>query len=150
MARWSRQQDDVLWEHGHEGVERCAEIIGERFGVVRTAEAVRRHAYRIGAPVIVYEICPTCGRKVDYLGRYGVCNACRARDLADAQRRKRDELLAEIRTSRTGGDVREAEREYARERQANARLRRKHGLPADKGKTRSGDSVKSVTRLSNA
>ena len=130
MPKWSRQQDDVLWEHGHEGAERCAEIIKGRYGISRTPSAVKRHAYRIGAPIFRYEICPGCGRKVDHLGKQGVCYACRQGELADEARRRNDEIRAEIRANQSRAERRKAERGYNRERQANARLRRKHGLPA--------------------
>lgn len=132
MTRWSRQQDDVLWEHGHEGAERCAAIIWHRYGVARTPEAVKRHAYRIGAPMWRYEICPECGGKVDHLGPDGLCAVCRKRSLAERKRRERDALLAEIRANQSPGALGKAEREYAKERQALSRLRRKYGIPSER------------------
>ena len=125
MARWSRQQDEVLWEHGHEGAERCADIIGHRFGIARTAEAVRRHAYRIGAPMFRYEICPQCGGKFQYLGKSGVCNACRKRELAEVQRRRKYAIQAEMRVNHSSEYSRDAEREYMRERKAVSDLQKK-------------------------
>lgn len=132
MAKWSRRQDDVLWEHGNEGAERCAEIIERRFGVRRTPDAVKRHAYRIGAPIYRFEICPSCGGKFDHLGPDGICAPCHKRSKAEDERRKRDAILAEIRANQSPGALGKAEREYAKERQANSRLRRKHGIPASR------------------
>ena len=142
-------QDSVLWEHGHEGAERCADIIRHRYGVARTPEAVRRHAYRIGAPMYRYEVCPECGGKFDHLGPDGICHQCRQHELAEGQRRKRDAILAEIRANQSAEERRKAEREYEKERQANSRLRRKYGVPA-RAKDGSGDSVGIVTQMSNA
>ena len=129
MPRWSRQQDSVLWEHGHEGAERCADIIRFRFGVSRTPDAVRRHAYRIGAPIFKYEVCPECGGKYQALEKSGVCYKCWKHELAERQRRNRDAILDEIRANQSAEERRKAEREYDRERKANSVLRRKHGIP---------------------
>ena len=125
MPRWTRLQDSVLWEHGHEGPERCADIIRHRYGVARTPEAVRRHAYRIGAPIICYEICPSCGGKFDHLGREGICYGCRQRELAKAARRENDLIRAEIRANQSAIERRKAEREFEAARAERARLRRK-------------------------
>lgn len=126
MPRWSKLQDAVLWEHGHEGAERCAAIIGHRFGVARTPEAVRRHAYRIGAPIIAYEVCPRCGARVDHLSPHGTCYACSRRELAEAQRCRNDALRAELRANAPDGAAgRKADREYAAERAKAHRLRKR-------------------------
>ena len=115
-------------EHGHEGAERCAAAMRHRFGVARTPEAVRRHAYRIGAPIFEFEICPSCGGKFDHLGRDGTCYQCHQKALAEQERRKGDEIRAEIRRNNSDAERRKAEREYERERARNSRLRRKHGI----------------------
>ena len=125
MPRWSRRQDEVLWEHGHEGAEACAAIIESRFGVARTVEAVRRHAYRIGAPIFAYEVCPECGGKVDHLGRDGTCYRCSMRKLAEAQRRRNDAIRREIMANSSREGRRKAEREYDAARAEATRLRRK-------------------------
>ena len=129
MPRWSRLQDSYLMEHGHEGAERVAEGMRRRFGVERTPEAVRRHAYRIGAPIFQYEVCPSCGGKFDHLGKDGICYQCHQRRLAEAERRKADAIRAEIRRNQSEAERRKAEREYERERAKTSRLRRKHGIP---------------------
>ena len=128
MPRWSKLQDEVLWEHGHEGAERCAAIIRNRYGVARTPDAVKRHAYRIGAPIIQHEICPRCGTRVAYLGPYGVCYACRQKEHADEQRAEHRAILAEIRNERSCDAARDAERDYNKWRKANSRLRQKYGI----------------------
>ena len=124
MPRWSRLQDEYLWEHCNEGAERIAKSMRARFGVARTAEAVRRHAYRIGAPLVVYEICPECGAKVDHVCRSGMCYRCTQLSNAEAQRRRNDELRAQLRAN-AERDVRRAEREYDAARAEASRLRRK-------------------------
>ena len=120
MPRWSRRQDEYLMEHCNEGPERIAAAMRRRFGVARTPEAVRRHAYRIGAPLVVYEICPECGGKHEHLVR-GVCYQCNQRRLAERQRAVRDEIAA----NQSPDSRRRAEREYERERAKTSRLRRK-------------------------
>lgn len=145
MTRWSRRQDAVLWEHGHEGAEECADIIRRRFGVARTPEAVRRHAYRIGAPMRRYEICPECGRKTDELCRDGLCPVCHEYAGAEGQRRFRQEVVeAEIAVRRTE-EYRTARREHAKERKATSTLCRKHGVPGKRARSRNGDSIENVT-----
>lgn len=125
MQRWTRLQDAVLWEHGHEGAERCADIIRHRYGVARTPEAVKRHAYRIGAPMVRYEICPACGGKHPYLGRDGLCHACHNELKAEEQRRRNDELRAELRRAESAEERRRAERGYDAARAEATRLRRR-------------------------
>ena len=125
MPRWSRLQDEYLMEHCNEGVERVADAMRHRFGVSRTPEAVRRHAYRIGAPVVEYEICPRCGGKHDHLGREGICYQCRQRELAEAQRNRNEELRREINDNNSKKSRRRAEREYEAARAEASRLRRK-------------------------
>ena len=141
-------QDEVLWEHGHEGAERCAAIIRNRYGVARTPEAVKRHAYRIGAPIVQYEICPRCGSRVQHLGPHGVCYPCRQAEHAEEQRAENRAILAEIRGERDGEAARNAERDYEKWRKVNSRLRKKHGI--EPRRKRYGGSAKDVTEMSNA
>lgn len=129
MPRWSRQQDEYLWEHCNEGPEKVAAAMRRRFGVARSPEAVRRHAYRIGAPLVEYEICPHCGGKYDHLGRDGVCYGCRQRELAEEQRRRNKALRDEIRANQSPQERRKAEREYDAARAEASRLRRKLRFP---------------------
>lgn len=125
MPRWSRQQDEYLQEHCNDGPERIAADMRRRFGVARTPEAVRRHAYRIGVPVVQYEICPQCGGKHDHLMYSGVCYLCNQRNLAAGSRDENARLRAEIRRNGSRPERRKAEREYEAARQETARLRRK-------------------------
>lgn len=125
MPRWSRQQDEYLMEHCHEGAERVADAMRHRFGVSRTPEAVRRHAYRIGAEIIAYEICPQCGGKYEHLLRTGVCYQCNQRNRAEEQRRRNRSLRDELRANDSERERRKAEREYEAARAEAARLRRK-------------------------
>lgn len=124
MSRWSTLQEQVLWEHGNEGADRCAAIIRNLYGVSREPEAVRRHAYRIGAPMLRYEICPDCGRKVKSLTREGVCRVCHQRQLADRQRERNARLMREIARS-DEAEYEAARREYDRLRQQFHRESRK-------------------------
>ena len=123
MPKWSKLQDEVLWEHGNEGARRCADIIRHRYGVARTPEAVRRHAYRIGAPIIEYAICSGCGSKARKLDDENLCPVCHQRKLADECKERNRAVINEINMQLKALDT--ARREYDRERQRTARLRRK-------------------------
>lgn len=125
MPRWSRRQDEYLLEHCNEGPERIAAAMRNRFGISRTPEAVRRHAYRIGVPIVEYEICPECGRKVDHIGHHGMCYACSREKLAAEQRARNDALRAEIKRNNSAEERRKAERAYDAARAEATRLRRK-------------------------
>ena len=124
MSRWSREQDEYLLEHAHEGLERVQADMRRRFGVARTPEAIRRHAYRIGAPLVRYEQCPECGRKVDHLV-HGLCYACNQHLLAETHRAKAEALRAEVERNSSLAERRRAEREVEREKARASRLRRK-------------------------
>lgn len=126
MTKWSTLQERVLWENGHEGAEKCAAIIWNRYGIARSAEAVRRHAYRIGAPIIRYEICPECGRKVKTLTREDVCRVCHQRMLADRQRERNARILHEL-SQPDDEEYETARREYDRLRQQHHREKPRKG-----------------------
>lgn len=125
MPRWTAAQDEVLMLHGHEGAERCAAIMRHRFGVRRTPDAVKRHAYRIGAPMVRYEICVTCGGKTDSADADGNCPICHVKALTERRRAETERIRDEIRRSGKSSEGYEAaNREYARARQEGSRLRR--------------------------
>ena len=121
MTRWSKQQDDVLWEHGNEGAERCAAIIGNRYGVARTPEAVRRHAYRIGAPIVRFEICVGCGGKASRVDDEGLCRTCHQKRVTELYRQRAERARAGIDSD---DGLAAARREYDALRQ---RVRRERG-----------------------
>lgn len=133
------EQERILFEYGSHGAKYCAEIIARRFHVFRSAEATQRHAYRIGAPMVVYETCNECGRTVKRLNRLsGLCPVCNAHKLwleAVEEERRIIEKLG-------GGEDDEAykreKRRYDAQRRKNARLRE-----------RCGDSVGLSKKMSN-
>ena len=122
MTKWTPQQDGVLWEHGNEGAERCADIIRRRYGVARTPEAVRRHAYRIGAPIIEYHVCVGCGAMARSVDEEGLCAACHQRRLTEEYRMRSARIKRDFEEVDRGFDA--ARREYDRERQRKSRRRR--------------------------
>ncbi len=108
--KWTPEQDEFLEAHANKGAEWCAREMFARFGVLRSREAVWRHAYRIGASMRRYEICPSCGREVMQLkGGSGLCRACHMHELAEKSRELRDGIEKSI-------SEREDEREYERNR----------------------------------
>ena len=126
MAKWSREQNAILEQWCNHGPEKCAEVIRERFGVKHSPEAVRKHANRIGIPMVRYEPCPRCGRAVKHLTEYGICLACHQRELANGQKEYRRILLREIEGE--CDDIKEAKRSHARIRKANSRLAKKYNV----------------------
>ena len=123
MPTWSKQQEDVLWEHGNEGPRSCADIIRRRYGVARTPEAVRRHAYRIGAPIVEYEICVGCGGKTRSADDEGLCRACHQRRVADEYKARSSAIRRELEEEAV--EAERARREYDRERKRASRERGK-------------------------
>lgn len=128
--KWTKEQDEILMECGNHGPDECAEIIYARTGRRHTVEAVRRHAYRIGASLVVYSICPGCGKKAAKVNKHdGLCRTCHERELAQEQRRINSKLRAEIAALDSEDEYRRAVSEHAKVRQENSRLCRKYGLP---------------------
>lgn len=119
MPTWTCEQERVLFEHGNQGAEYCASLIARRFHVKRTPEATERHANRIGAPMVIYETCPECGRLVRKLNRLsGLCEECNSKRLASKWADIRKQLEEEI------DDDGAARKAYQRERAAVCRLRK--------------------------
>lgn len=123
MTRWSVRQDEYLREHCNEGAEAIAAAMRHRFGVSRSPEAVRRHAYRIGVPMVRYEVCVGCGGKARYLDAEGMCRACHQRRVTDAYRMRKRRLQEEFDMARR--DFEDARRESDRLRQQARRERRR-------------------------
>lgn len=106
--KWTTKQDAYLEAHAHKGAEWCAREMAREFGVRRSAESVRRHAYRIGASMRIHEVCPICGRDVPRLkDGSGLCRACHMRERSARTRELRDGLE---RTFQEQQDEREYER----------------------------------------
>ena len=104
-------------EHGHDGAGECARIIYAKFGVKRTPEAVRRHAYRIGAPIIAFRICTECGGKTRKPDEDGRCPTCHQKALAERYRLRNTAIVMEIRELESGRCFADARRDYDRARQ---------------------------------
>lgn len=120
---WTEEQDDVLREFGSYGAAECARIIDRRFKVRRSTEAVRRHAYRIGASIIQFRICSGCGNKARKFYKDGLCPTCHQKELAERQKRENTVLIKEIKLSESGEEFNRAKREYDKARQQNHRIR---------------------------
>lgn len=149
MTKWSAEQDEFLREHGNEGAERCAALMRHRFGVARTPEAVRRHAYRAGIPIIRYELCQRCGKAVRQLGGDGLCRVCHYRRLADEQRAFNREVVAELRDQAREEEYAQVRKEYQNARQQTSRLCKKNRVKNRKERVY-GDSAKCHEEMSQA
>lgn len=127
--RWTVEQERILFEHGNRGAKYCAELIARRYHVRRTPEATRRHAYRIGIPMAIYETCHECGRAVKKLNRRsGLCPPCHAHKLWLAAVEEEQEIITNL---RKGGEddaaYKREKRRYDAQRQKNSRLRKQCG-----------------------
>lgn len=124
---WTVEQEQVLRDYGSLGAERCREIIGEECGIWRSVDATQRHAYRIGADITSWEVCPHCGRRVKRLSdRDGLCPICVQREAAEQHRRYYQWLLDE----ESRREFEEAKREHERVRKQSSGYAKKHGLPS--------------------
>ncbi len=122
---WTFEQEQILREYGNLGAEECRKMIFRRTGVLRSVESTKRHAYRIGAPLIKYEICPSCGRKVRKLKPSGLCTVCNERYLAQKQRELVSKLEQQLKEDTSSHEYVNAKHEYDQARKAASRLRSK-------------------------
>lgn len=132
--RWTDEQDEVLYTYGSLGVAECRRILADEFGIDRSEEAIRRHAYRIGASVIEYETCIGCGLRVRSVNREGLCRACNLRRLVDTNREYNERLKRELRENEKqeeSDEYRHAKRDYNAVKQQNSRLRKRIGRCGD-------------------
>ena len=127
--RWTTGQEEVLREHGHEGVLAVQRALIRECGAERSVGAIQAHASRIRVSLRVLEVCPCCGAAGARLNRQsGMCPRCTL-EAHVAEERAFSELLAlEAAGCEEGPELEAARREYARLRQANSRTRRRHGL----------------------
>lgn len=149
MTKWSKAQDELLREFGNRGAEYCAAALRNRFGISRTPEAVRRHAYRVGISIIRYETCPRCGRAVSTVGADGLCGLCHQRRLAEEQKAFNASILAELRNQDREREIAEVRKDYQNARQQTSRICRKYGI-RNRKERRYGDFEKCHTETSHA
>ena len=124
--KWTIAQENILRLYGHRGVKFCRDYIHKVFGVYRSIEATQRHASRIKALMIVYEICPECGRAAKKLNRNtGVCEACNYERLWKEQVEEEQRIIRDLQKGGAENAVLQAKRRYDAQRQKVSRLRRK-------------------------
>lgn len=123
MPKWTEEQEELLLKYAALGYEKCRKLIYRETGVLRSFEATKRHAYRIGAINRFLE-CPRCGRHVKKLIRTtGLCRVCNQKELTLQAKRKRIAIEEEVRRTQKQEqqDFKKARREYERTRRANTR-----------------------------
>lgn len=126
---WTTGQDNTLREVGHLGVEFAVAELARRHGAVRSPHAVQAHASRIRVSLRNREVCPGCGAVGVRLNRQsGMCKRCTVQAHVEEERAFNELLELETTGCEEGPEVDAARREYARLRQRNSRLIRKHGL----------------------
>lgn len=125
--KWTDEQDRVLFDYGNKGACWCRDEIERRFGVSRSVKATQRRASRIGAPMIRYEICPSCGRMARLMPTKGVCRTCNAQRLHHEQAVFESKLKRELAANDEA--YRRENRKYQALRKKNERLCDEHGLP---------------------
>lgn len=131
MPRWTKEQDEVLIENANKGAEYIASAINKKFGLHRTAHAVRNHASRLGISLMQFSICPECGRVGYPLNRLtGLCPICSTEARTEQHKQFQKVLRMEVRRIEDDPDYKRAVREGNRVRQQNSRICKKYGLPS--------------------
>ncbi|MDN0055552.1 hypothetical protein [Collinsella ihumii] len=135
MSAWTTGQEELLRELGHLGAEAVREEMRRRFGVERSRRSIEVHASRIHVSLRRLEVCPMCGAVGVHLNRQsGACSRCTV-EMHVAEEAAFNEILElEARGCEEGPELEAARREWARLRQRNSRLMRKHGLRGKRGR----------------
>lgn len=134
---WTVRQEEVLRAYGHMGARAVQGMLLHECGVARTLRAIEMHASRMHVSLRRLEQCPECGALGVRLSRQsGLCMRCTEFLHVEEERAFHELLLLEAAGCDEGSEIDAARREYARLRQANSRLMRKHGL---KGKRERDD-----------
>lgn len=132
---WTTRQDEVLRAFGHLGAEGARRAIARECGVERSRSAVQMRASRIRVSLRRLETCPECGAVgVRLVRTSGMCVRCTMQAHVEEERAFNELLRLEAEGCDEGPEVEAARREWARLRQANARLARKHGLKGKRGR----------------
>lgn len=123
--RWTRDQEQILRDHGNHGPEYCRNLIYKRFGILRSVEATQRHASRIGAAMFQYQSCPRCGRVVKRLNqKSGLCEVCNYERLFQEQLEAEHRIRQAINRGGEADAITTAKRLYDAQRKKVSRLRR--------------------------
>lgn len=132
---WTTRQEEIVREQCFRGAEAVRDAIERECGVRRSVRAVEAHASRMRVSLRVRSECPGCGAVGVRLNRQsGMCARC-TEEAHVAEERAFNELLrAEAVGCDEGPEVDAARREWARLRQQNSRLMRKHGLRGKRGR----------------
>ena len=132
---WTTRQEEIVREQCFRGAEAVRDAIERECGVRRSVRAVEAHASRMRVSLRVRSECLGCGAVGVRLNRQsGMCARC-TEEAHVAEERAFNELLrAEAAGCDEGPEVDAARREWARLRQQNSRLMRKHGLRGKRGR----------------
>lgn len=124
--RWTPDQEQILYIHGHRGPEYCRNLIYKVFGVYRSVEATKRHASRINASMTIYQTCPVCGRVERKLNRNsGICEVCNYELLWREQVKEEQRIREQLSKGGDNYGAIQAKRKYDAQRQKVNRLRRR-------------------------
>ena len=131
--RWDEKQDDVLRECSYRGAGFVAAELMRRLGARHSVRAVEMRASRIHCSLAVQTVCPECGAVGVGLNRQtGMCRLCTERYHLECEKVFNERLEAERMAAEDSAEVDAVRRERDRLRKANSRLKRKHGLKAEK------------------
>ena len=126
---WTVRQEEVLREHCCGGAADVQAAIEAECGVLHTIRAIEAHASRMHCSLAVRPACPQCGAVGVRLNRQsGMCPRCTEWHHVNEERAFNELLQLEADGCEEGPELEAAKREYARLRQQNSRLCRKHGL----------------------
>lgn len=127
--RWTDEQDAVIREMGHKGVDAVRRELVLRCHALHSIYAIKQRATRIHASLKKRNVCPECGAIGVHINRQSkLCIRCtELLRLEEAQ--AFEELLEKERQEAEEGEHIEAiRRERAKIRQRNARTCKRYGL----------------------
>lgn len=92
MRRWTREEDAVIRMFGNQGAAQVSKLLYLNLGARRTQKAVECRASRIGASLVEFDTCISCGRRVRRLWPDGYCDVCHERRLLEATKARMSAL----------------------------------------------------------
>ncbi len=128
--RWTDEQDAVIRELGHKGVDAVRRELVRRCHALHTVYAIKRRAVRIHASLRKRTVCPECGAIGVHINRQSkMCIRCTELLRLEEAKAFEDLLEQERREAEEGEEIEQIRRERAKIRQRNARTCKRYGLP---------------------
>ena len=128
--RWTDEQDAVIRELGHKGVDAVRRELVRRCHALHTVYAIKRRAVRIHASLRKRTVCPECGAIGVHINRQSkMCIRCTELLRLEEAKAFEELLEQERRGAEEGGGNEQKTRRRAENRERKARAGKSHGLP---------------------